>query len=136
MPTTTVMLLLLGLADPRLCSARLSLPAVPPKGWEDFDSHRDAAYNETYARAAAAVMGKQLAPLGFTDMVIGGWSAGGVVDPGGHTGGRYPHRPASGNGMTHGPALTAGLYVASTGVCAKAPLPIPNVTATTAVQTA
>ena len=83
MPTTTLMLLLLGLADPRLCSARLSLPAVPPKGWEDFDSHRDAAYNETYARAAAAVMGKQMAPLGFTDMVIGGWSAGGVVDPGG-----------------------------------------------------
>jgi hypothetical protein len=67
----------------RYADARLSLPAVPPRGWEDFDSHRDAAYNESYARAAVAVMSRQLRPLNFTYFIIGGWSARGNVAAGG-----------------------------------------------------
>jgi len=65
----------------------LAAPAVskillgtPPRGWEDFDSHTQASYNETYARAAAAVMAEEVLPLGYDQYIIGGWSMGGQVD--------------------------------------------------------
>eukprot|EP01065_Artemidia_motanka_P030844 TRINITY_DN36990_c0_g1_i1.p1 TRINITY_DN36990_c0_g1~~TRINITY_DN36990_c0_g1_i1.p1 ORF type:complete len:523 (+),score=124.80 TRINITY_DN36990_c0_g1_i1:60-1628(+) len=63
-----------------VCSAKLWL-GTPPRGWEDYDSHTFAAYNESYARKAAQVMAQQVLPLGYDFYVIGGWSMGGQVTP-------------------------------------------------------
>jgi alpha-galactosidase len=54
-----------------------------PKGWEDFDSYWSAAYNESFARAAARAVQHQLLPSGYDNFIIGGWSMGGLLLPGG-----------------------------------------------------
>ena len=38
---------------------------TPPMGWEDFDSHVSASYNESFARKSAAVQAQQLLPSGY-----------------------------------------------------------------------
>ena len=38
-----------------------------------------AAYNESYARKAAAVQVAQLLPSGYDNFIIGGWSVGGLL---------------------------------------------------------
>ena len=52
-------------------------------GWEDFDSHTNAEYNESYARKVAAIQQSQLLPSGYDTFIIGGWSMGGQVLPNG-----------------------------------------------------
>ena len=64
------------------CSAEIWL-GTSPMGWEDFDSHTNAEYNESYARKVAAVQHTQLLPSGYDTFIIGGWSMGGQVLPNG-----------------------------------------------------
>eukprot|EP01052_Picozoa_sp_SAG31_P038076 SAG31_NODE_5019_length_2799_cov_2.490000_1_plen_473_part_10 len=66
----------------RAASGEISLGASP-MGWEDFDSHTNAGYNESYARKVAAVQISQLLPSGYDTFIIGGWSMGGQVLPNG-----------------------------------------------------
>ena len=56
---------------------------TPPMGWEDFDSHTNAGYNESYARKVAQVQAGQILPSGYDTFIIGGWSMGGQVLPNG-----------------------------------------------------
>ena len=74
--------LLLLLAPLGLTFAEIWL-GTSPMGWEDFDSHTNAAYNESYARKVAAVQVNQLLPSGYDTFIIGGWSMGGQVLPNG-----------------------------------------------------
>ena len=55
---------------------------TPPMGWEDFDSHVNGQYNETFALKAAAVQAEQLLPSGYDVFIMGGWSAGNLTVPG------------------------------------------------------
>jgi glucosylceramidase len=55
---------------------------TPPMGWEDFDSHVNGQYNETFALKAAAVQAQQLLPSGYDVFIMGGWSAGNLTVPG------------------------------------------------------
>ena len=67
---------------------------TPPRGWEDFDSHVNGQYNETFALKAAAVQAETLLPSGYDVFIMGGWSAGNLTIPG--SGGvpnpHYPNR--------------------------------------------
>jgi hypothetical protein len=76
------LLLLLLAAAPLRSGAEMSL-GRSPMGWEDFDSHTNAGYNESYARKVAAIQSTQLLPSGYDTFIIGGWSMGGQVLPNG-----------------------------------------------------
>lgn len=67
---------------------------TPPKGWEDFDSHVNGQYNETFALNAAAVQAETLLPSGYDVFIMGGWSAGNLTIPrsGGVPDPHYPNR--------------------------------------------
>ena len=74
--------MLLVLAAPLFCRAEIWL-GTSPMGWEDFDSHTNAGYNESYAKKVAAIQSSQLLPSGYDLFIIGGWSMGGQVLPNG-----------------------------------------------------
>jgi hypothetical protein len=76
------LLMLLLLRSPTRTQAKIWL-GTPPMGWEDFDSHTNAGYNESYARKVAGVQARQLLPSGYDTFIIGGWSMGGQVLPNG-----------------------------------------------------
>jgi hypothetical protein len=90
--TMPVPLLLLVLAAllPGLARAEIWL-GTPPMGWEDFDSHVSAAYNESFARKSAAVQAEQLLPSGYDTWIIGGTPPAARANPGGQ--GSLPSRP-------------------------------------------
>jgi hypothetical protein len=75
-----VVLLLPVLLLLRAATAEIWL-GTSPMGWEDFDSHTNAGYNESYARKVANIQVSQLLSSGYDTFIIGGWSMGGQVLP-------------------------------------------------------
>lgn len=64
---------------------------TPPMGWDSFDSHPGGEYNESYARAVALIQAETLLPSGYDVVMHEGFSAGGLLAPGGIP---YPEKAA------------------------------------------